>query len=284
MHRPIWKGFITFGLVNIPVTLYSAEKRSQLHFHLVDSRNKARIHYERVNDETGKEVPWDKVVKAFEYEKGNYIIIQEEELKNAAIEATQTIDIIHFVEENAIADIYFDKPYYLIPDKKTMKGYVLLREVLKRTGKVGIAKVVIRTRQYLCSVEACGNSLILNLMRYSNEIVSAEEFNFPDKKPSEYKITAQEIKLTEQLIAQMTAKWDAKQYKDDYSKKIMAMIEKKIKHEEKLPAAKKLHIKGSSNLIDFVSAIKKSLADKKAKAKKSGKEESAVKTHKKRKI
>lgn len=267
MPRPIWKGFITFGLINIPVTLYSAEKRSQLHFHLVDSRNQARVHYERINDESGKEVPWDKIVKAYEYEKGNYVILKDEELKNAAIEATQTIDLINFVEANDINDIYFDKPYYLVPDKKAIKGYVLLREVLKSAEKIGIAKVVIRTRQYLCALEPCGDSLMLNLLRYGHEIVPAENFDFPDKKISEYKISPQELKLTEQLITKMTTKWQAKKYKDDYQTKVMGMIEKKIKHKGKLPATKKASIKSSDNVIDFVSAIKKSLASKKTKAK-----------------
>lgn len=267
MRRPIWKGFITFGLVNIPVTLYAAEKRTQMHFHLVDSRNNARVHYERVNDETGKEVPWNKIVKAYEYEKGNYVILKEEELKAVAIEASQTIEIINFVNEIDISDIYFDKPYYLVPEKKAIKGYVLLHKALEHTKKIGIAKVVIRTRQYLCAVQPCGKGLMLDLLRYSHEIVPANEFDFPDKKLSEYKISDNEVKLAEQLIAQMTTEWDASEYKDDYQMAVMKLIEKKIKHEGKLPIAKKLKIKSSDNVIDFVSAIKKSLATKKVKKK-----------------
>lgn len=267
MRRPIWKGFITFGLVNIPVTLYAAEKRTQVHFHLVDSRNNARIHYERVNDETGKEVPWNKVVKAYEYEKGNYVILKDEELKSVAIEASQTIEIINFVNEIDINDIYFDKPYYLVPEKKATKGYVLLHKALEHTKKIGIAKVVIRTRQYLCAVQPCGKGLMLDLLRYSNEIVPATEFDFPDKKLSDYKVSDNEVKLAEQLIAQMTTEWDASEYKDDYQMAVMKLIEKKIKNEGKLPSAKKVHIKSSDNVIDFVSAIKKSLTTKKIKKK-----------------
>ena len=263
MHRPIWKGFITFGLVNIPVTLYAAEKRTQQHFHLVDGRNNARIHYQRINDDTGKEVPWDSIVKAYEYEKGNYVILKDDELKGVAIEASQTIEIINFVNEIDINDIYFDKPYYLVPEKKAIKGYVLLHKALQHTKKIGIAKVVIRTRQYLCAVQPSGTSLMLDLLRYSDEIVPAAEFDFPDKKLSDYKISDNEVKLAEQLIAQMTTEWDASEYKDDYQMAVMKLIEKKVKHKGKLPCAKKLRIKSSDNVIDFVSAIKKSLSTKK---------------------
>lgn len=229
MPRPIWKGFISFGLVNIPVSLHPAEKPARIQFHLVDSRNHSRIHYARINDDTGKEVPWNKVAKAYEFEKGNYVVLEDEEVKSVAIKSSQTIDIINFVEEKEVSDVYFDKPYYLVPEKKALKGYVLLREALERSGKIGIAKVMIRTREHLCAVEPCGNSLLLNLLRYSNEIIPAKNYEFPEKKLSDYKITAQEIKLSEQLINEMTTKWNPKLYKDDYQTALMKVIEKKIK-------------------------------------------------------
>src|SRR3989339_1380560 len=179
MARPIWKGHITFGLVNIPVTLYSAEKRDELHFKLLDSRNKARVHYERVNEETGEEVPWSEVVKAFEYDKGNYVLVEEEDFKRAAPEATQAVEIQDFVDREDVDYVYYDKPYYLMPGKKGEKGYVLLREILRRTGKVGISKVVIRTRQYLDALLAEGDALVLELLRFDQEVRKPEEFDLP---------------------------------------------------------------------------------------------------------
>ncbi len=138
MARPVWKGHISFGLINIPVTLYSAERRSDLHFRMLDSRNMAKVRYERVNEDTGEEVPWDQIVKGFEHGDGNYVVLDDEDFKKAAVEATQSVDLEGFVEAKAIDYVYFDKPYYLVPGKKAEKGYVLLRETLRRTGKVGV--------------------------------------------------------------------------------------------------------------------------------------------------
>ena len=145
MARPIWKGSISFGLVNIPISLYSAEKKNEMHFKLLDKRTKSEIRYERVSEETGEQVPWDQVVKGYKYQGGDYIVLTDEDFKKAAVEATQTIEIADFVSLNSIEYTYFAKPYYVVPEKKAEKGYVLLREVLKRSGKVAIARVVIRS-------------------------------------------------------------------------------------------------------------------------------------------
>ncbi len=153
MARPIWKGSITFGLVNIPISLYSAENKSEMHFKLLDKRTKSEIRYERINAETGQPVPSDQVVKGYKYHGGDYIILTDEDFKAAAVEATQTIEITDFVPLSSIAYIFFEKPYYIIPERKAEKGYVLLREVLKRTGKAAISKVVIRSRQYLSALD-----------------------------------------------------------------------------------------------------------------------------------
>ncbi len=170
MARAIWKGNISFGLVNVPIELYSAEKKSELHFKLLDKRSNSAVHYQRVSEKTGEEVPWDQIVKGYEYEGGDVVVLTEEDFKKAAVEATQTIEISDFVDLDDIEYRYFEKPYYVVPGKKAGKGYVLLREVLKRTGKVGISKVVIRSRQYLSALIPEENALVLVILRYYQEL------------------------------------------------------------------------------------------------------------------
>src|SRR5476649_724365 len=162
MARPVWNGSISFGLLNVPVQIFSGERSVDLHFRMLDGRDKKPIRYERVNSDTGEEVAWKDIVKAFEYEKGNYVVIPEQELRAAAPEMTETVEIEAFVERDAISPMYFEKPYFLVPGKKAEKGYVLLREVLRRTGKVGIARVVIRTRQYFAMLMPREDALVLN--------------------------------------------------------------------------------------------------------------------------
>src|SRR5690606_16819359 len=152
MPRPIWTGTLSFGLLNVPVSLMTGERKVDLSFRMLDSRNNARVRYERVNAETGEEVPWKEIVKAFEYDKGNYVVIEEEDLKAAAPEGTESVEVETFVDADAIGVEYYEKPYVLVPGKKAEKGYVLLREVLRDTNRIGIARVVIRTREYLAAV------------------------------------------------------------------------------------------------------------------------------------
>jgi len=174
MARPVWKGHISFGLVNVPIVLYSAERRADISFQLIDSRNAARVRYERVNEETGEEVPWDRVVKGFEYEDGNYVLLSEGELENASAELTRTIEIEQFVDLANIGIRFFDRPYILAPASKGEKGYVLLREAISKAGKAGIARVVIRARQYLAAVVVENDALVLELLRYAQELRPVE--------------------------------------------------------------------------------------------------------------
>lgn len=233
MPRPIWKGHISFGLVNVPVTLFPAETRSDLQFHMIDSRNHARIRYERVNEETGEEVPWDQIVKGYEFDGGDYVLISNEDLKAAAPEATKTIDIEGFVELESIDQMYFDKPYYLEPGKRGEKGYALLRDVLEKSGKAGIARVVIRTRQYMAALVPRGEALVLNLLRYKQELRSADDFDLPQGTHKELGITAQELKMAQTLVDSMTTEWDPDQYTDEYRDALMKYIEKKARAGEK---------------------------------------------------
>ena len=179
MARPIWNGTISFGLLNVPVQLYSGERTVDLHFRMLDSRDNSPVRYERVNSETGEEVPWKELVKGFEYSKGNYVVLDEADIRKAAPQSTETVEIEAFVQRDQIDPMFFEKPYYLVPSKKAEKGYVLLREVLAKTGKVGISRVVIRTRQYLAALSPRGDALMLDLMRFPQEIVKADEFSLP---------------------------------------------------------------------------------------------------------
>jgi DNA end-binding protein Ku len=231
MARAIWKGSISFGLVNIPVGLYSAETRDDISFKLLDRKTNSPIHYKRVSEESGKEVPWDETARGYEVEKGKYVVLSDQDLKRAAPEATQTIDIQGFVDLEDISTLYFDKPYYLAPDSKGTKAYALLRETLRRTGKVGIAKVVIRTRQYLAAVVARGESdvLTLELMRYAHELRDPEELDVPRGKSG---VSEKELQMAMRLVEGMEEAWDPDQYKDNYRSDLMKLIEERAESGE----------------------------------------------------
>lgn len=262
MARPVWKGHISFGLINIPVTLYSAERRSDLHFRMLDSRDMARVRYERVNEETGEEVPWDEIVKGFEHDDGNYVVLDDEDFKRVAVEASQTVDLEGFVDEKAIDYVYFEKPYYLAPGKKSEKGYVLLRETLRRTRKIGIARVVIRTRQYLAALLPEGNVLVLNLLRYHQELRDLEDYNLPGDDLKVYKISKREIEMAEQLVESMADEWQPEKYHDEYRDALMKWIEKQAKTGKKpAPEAETAEPEesGGAEVIDIMSLLKKSV-------------------------
>ncbi len=225
--RPIWKGHISFGLVNVPVTLYPAEQRTDLHLHMIDSRNHSRVRYQRVNAETGEEVPWDKIVRGYEYDEGAYVLVDDEELKRAAPEATKSIDLEGFVDLAEIEPVYFDRPYYLEPGKKGDKGYALLRDVLRETGKAGVATVVIRTRQYVAALSVRGDALVLYLLRYAQELRSAEELDLPGDS-SEVGVTKQETTMARTLVDSMSTEWDPSAHRDEYREALMKWIEKRV--------------------------------------------------------
>lgn len=227
--RPIWNGHIAFGLVNIPVTLYSAEKRTDLNFNMLDRRDKARIRYQRVNDVTGEEVPWDQIVKGFEFDDGQYVVLEDEDFQEAKPEASETVEIESFVDRNAIDDILFDRPYFLVPRAKGEKSYVLLRDTLKEENLVGIARVVIRTREYLAALIPKEDALFLILMRYAQELRSPKEFDLPTKPAKSYNITEKEKKLALQLVRAMTEKWNPSAYHDEYRDALLKWIDKRVK-------------------------------------------------------
>ena len=227
LGRPIWKGSISFGLVNIPVALYSAESPSSLDFDLLDKRDFSRVRYRRVNEKTGQEVPWKQIVKGFEYKKGEYVALTDEDFHRANVEANQSIDITDFVDAKDISPVYFDKPYYLQPLKNGARAYTLLREVMKETGKAGIARVVIRTRQHLVALIVDGPLLILNLLRFPYELRDRSGLDVPQ---GGFKTgSKQELKMAQQLVESMTSTWNPEKYRDEYRQDLLGLINKKIK-------------------------------------------------------
>ena len=267
MARPIWNGVVSFGLLNVPVQLYTASRSVDLHFRMLDARNRKPVRYERINAETGEEVPWKQVVKAYEYAKGNYVVVKEDELRKIAPEATESVDIETFVDQASIDPMYFEKPYYLLPLKKSEKGYVLLREALRRTGKVAIARVVIRTRQYLAMLMPHNDSLVLDLLRFPQEIVAAEDFKFPRGAPSKFRITEAEMTMAENLLKSMSGEWKPAAYKDEFRDKLRKLLQKRVDKEHGTltideNAADETQHDASSNVVDFMSLLKRSLASK----------------------
>ncbi|MBN7137745.1 Ku protein [Lysobacter enzymogenes] len=270
MARPIWTGTISFGLLNIPVKLMAGERRVDLHFRMLDSRNKAPVRYERVNEETGEEVPWKEIVKAFEYDKGSYVVLEPSDIQAAAPEHTETVDIDAFVPAADIGSEYYDKPYILEPGKKAEKGYVLLREVLEKTGMVGVGRVVIRTREYLAALAPKGNALVLLILRYAQELVDPEEYKLPEGGLAKWKISAREVEMAQQLIESMSAAWKPESYKDDFRERLHKVIEQRVKAKKvvrgKQADESKLPENAATNVIDFAELLKRSLARKGAAA------------------
>lgn len=231
MARALWKGSISFGLVNIPVGLFSAEQRDEgLSFAQLDRRSMSPIGYKRYNKETGEEVPWEEIVRGYEYETGRYVVLSDEDFQRANPKASRTVEILDFVDASDIEPLYFDKPYYLAPPGggAAAKGYALLRETLRRTGKVGVARVVIRTREYLAAVMARGPLLVLEVLRYPYELRSTDDLEVPGEDLDALGVTEKELKMAEMLVEQMVEGWQPEKYKDRYRDDLLARIQEKI--------------------------------------------------------
>ena len=256
--RPIWKGAISFGLVNIPITLYPATRREELRFHFLRKGDLSPINNKRVAEADGKEVPWDHIVRGYQYEKGKFIVLNDDDFSRVDVEATQTVDIQEFVEVEEINPMYFSKPYYMEPSKGGDKAYALLRDVLGATKRVGIAKVVIKTREHLAAVKAQGDALVLELMHFSGEIIDSDELHVPAK----VKIGKKESDMAKQLVESMTGKWDPAKYKDDYKEALLGVIEKKVAAGGKdLAKPKKTKGVKATNVIDLVAVLQKSIQE-----------------------
>jgi DNA end-binding protein Ku len=286
MARPIWTGTLSFGLLNVPVSLMSGERKTDLHFRMLDARDKSPVRYERVNAETGEEVPWKDVVKAYEYNKGNYVVLEESDIRSAAPESHETVEVESFVDAAQIPPQYFEKPYVLVPAKKAEKGYVLLRETMKATGQVGIARVVIRTREYLAAVVPQDDALLLLLLRYPQELVDPADYKLPEGNAGDYRITARERDMAKQLIGAMSGKWTPDDYKDEFRARLGAVIRKKMKSKGALAEAEEAEYEApadtTTNVVDFMSLLQKSIAsNKRTPAKKASKSSARKKPAKK---
>ena len=253
--RAIWKGSISFGLVNIPIALYPATRKEELRFRLLRAKDLSPVNYKRVAETDGKEVPWDEIVKGYEYEKGKFVVLKDEDFQRVDLEATQTVDIQDFVDVDEIDPMFFYKPYYLEPQKGGDKAYVLLRDALEASKKVGIAKVVIKTRQYLAGVKPEDGVLVLELMHFAEELADTGKLHVPKKLEPRKK----EMDMAKALIGSMSAKWNPEKYRDDYREALMEVIEEKVeaggKEIEEKPKAKKAPTK----VIDLVEVLQKSL-------------------------
>ncbi len=254
MPRPIWSGSISFGLVSVPVKLFSATSPKEVRFHMLHDKDGARIQQKRVCSADGQEVPWEHIVKGFEISKGRYVTVTREELEAFNPRATKSIEIEDFVDLDQIDPIYYESTYYLVPDKGAAKPYALLVEAMKKTGKVGVARFVLRTKQYLCAVRPMGKALALSTMLYADEVVDQGDLDgLPESKPGE-----RELKMAEQLIGSLEAKFDARKYKDDYREQVLALLERKAEGEEIVAAEPAEAPRGK--VVNLMDALQKSLA------------------------
>jgi DNA end-binding protein Ku len=252
--RALWRGAISFGLVTIPVSLYPATRREELKFRLLRKSDQSPVNYRRVAEADGKEVPWEQIVKGYEYEKGKFVIIKDEDFARVDVEATHSVNIVNFVSLDEVDPLLFYKPYYLEVGKGGDKAYVLLRDALIESGKIAISTVVIRTRQHLAAVKPQKKGLMLELMHFPQELVDASEF----KQPVEKAAGKAEMQMANQLIQSMTSEWKPEQYTDQYHEALEKMIEEKIEHGDKAaPAAAKK--KKPTNIVDLVSVLQQSI-------------------------
>jgi DNA end-binding protein Ku len=258
----MWKGAISFGLVHIPVEMYPAVSDKGLDLTMLDRRDFSPVGFKRYNKGNQKDVPWDEIVKGYEYTPGEYVVLSEEDLRRANPEATQTIDIAAFVDADQVPLLYYDQPYYLAPGKGGDKVYALLRETLKSTGKIGIARVVIRIKQHLAALVCVGDTIVLNTLRYADEIRDAGELKVPAPDARTATISDKELQMAKALVEGMSEDWNPEEFHDTYREDVMALVEQKIAanetHSITMPGPERERA-ASSNVIDLVSLLQASL-------------------------
>jgi DNA end-binding protein Ku len=262
--RVLWKGAISFGLVHIPVALHSATSESGVDFDWLDKRSMDPVGYKRINKRTGKEIAKENIVKGVEYEDGQYVVLSEEEIKSAYPKTTQTIEIESFVPNTDIPFVYLERPYYIEPINKGQKVYALLRDTLLKTQRVGIARVIIQTKQHLAVLVPSGPALILNLLRWGADIRSLEELNLPPVGAKAAGLTDKELAMAKQLVDDMTGKWKPEEFTDSFKDDIMALVKRKAK-EGKLEnvvqpeEAEEPETRSGAKIIDLTELLQRSL-------------------------
>lgn len=265
MARALWKGAISFGLVHIPVELISASLEHELDLSMLDRRDFAPIGYKRYNKRTGKEVEWDDIIKGYEYKKDEYVVLSDEDLRQANVKATQTIAIDTFVDAVEVPLTFYEHPYYLLPAKGGEKVYALLRETLRKANKVGIASVVMRTKQHLCALVCVGDAIVLNTLRYADELRPTDDLDLPGSTLKAAGISEKELKMALSLVEGMSDTWQAAQYHDSYRADVLALVKKKIKAKQTrtiTPPAPEAEEERSGNVIDLVALLQQSLGKK----------------------
>ena len=255
--RAIWKGTISFGLVSIPISLYPAAQRDELKFRLLRRKDLSPVNYKRVAENDGKEVPWDEIVKGYEYEKGRFVVIRDEDFQRVDVEATQTVDILNFVKQSEVNPLLYYKPYYMEVGKGGDKAYALLREALVSSGKIAIAKVVIKVRQHLAAIKPQEKGLMLELMHFPDEIRYVSEFKAPATKT----ISKPEMKMALQLIDSMSEKWNPDHYRNEYREALEKMIDHKIETGESGDSPAPRRKKAAGNIIDLAEVLQRSIRE-----------------------
>jgi len=269
--RAIWSGAISFGLVSIPISLYPATRREELNFRLLRAGDLSPVNYKRVAEADGKEVPWDKIVKGYEYEKGKFVVINDEDFRRIDIEATQTVDIVEFVKLEEVDPLLFSKPYYMEVKKGGDKAYSLLRQALTESKKIAIAKVVIKTRQHLAAIKPQQRGLMLEIMHFPEELLDASDF----KQPAASTPRKAEFAMAKQLIESMSVAWDPSAFKDEYHVMLEKVVEAKIKNKGEKPAAAQKKPK-KNNIIDLASVLQESIKHAKTNSRTSSKRKRAA--------
>ena len=224
----VWKGSVSFGLVNIPVELHSAVSDRRPHFRLLHAKDKSPVSYERVCQREGKPVAWQEIVKGYEHTKGKYVVLTKDDFKAAAVEKTRTIDVLDFVEEDQIDDRYFDTSYYVVPGKAGARGYAVLREAIRKSGRIGVGKLVLRETQHLAALTVVEDALVLTMMRFADELIDVDRFTFPSAK----ELRPKELEMATQLIESLADDWKPEKYTDDYRANLMRIIKAKLKGKE----------------------------------------------------
>ncbi|MDQ6796838.1 MAG: Ku protein [Actinomycetota bacterium] len=254
MPRPIWSGAISFGLVNVPVKLYSAVSSKDVRFHQLDAKSNARVKQKRVSAATGEEVPFDQIVKGYELGPDTYVTITPDELDTLEPKATKTIDIEDFVDLDQIDPVFYERPYYLVPDKGGTKAYALLRAAMRETNKVGIARVVLRTKQYLAAIRPKGDALVLETMLFADEVVADDDLDLPR---DEVEVSPREEKMARQLIDSLSSDFEPDKYRDEYRERVLKLIEQKA-------AGQEIVVEDASEeptkVVDLMAALEASLA------------------------
>jgi DNA end-binding protein Ku len=256
MARAMWKGSLAFGLVNIPIELYSATRDHRPKFRLLHAKDEAPVRYERVCQSEGKPVGWADLVKGYEYAKGQFVVITKDDFKTAALEKTKTLDILDFVDPAEIDERYFETPYYLQPAKGADRAYALLREAIRESGQIGIAKVILRDAQHLAAVEAIGDAIVLTMMRFADELADLGDFRFPKAEG----IRPAEMKMARQLIDNLSAKWNPGKYTDEYRDNLMKVIQSKLKGRK--PKLQERETPQSADVVDLMARLRASLEGK----------------------